>query len=255
MLEPRNTHKSQLHSLDIFDAEVSLWQILPTTTGLYLKLLKYIVDYELNHAVERGDKPLSLLIIGSKGTGKRTISRAFLRSIAVESIKEISGSLVQVNSSLVEYFYPSGLETGYLITEFEQIDPSVMPLIYQIITSGEYRIYNYSRRTYELYPVYGPMILTTENLEKVPSSIIDHVSYQIKLTGWTQNELILVILQRIRYCQLDYEGEQVLNLLLQTGKGDLRTIIQLLKLTITIVLAQNRSKILIQDVRKAAQYM
>ena len=90
----KNETKKELCTLDTFDQEVSLWQLLPAGDGKALKRVKTIVNAVHNGQIPKGTKPLSLLITGE--TGKRTLGRACLRALGALSINELPSYLLSL---------------------------------------------------------------------------------------------------------------------------------------------------------------
>ena len=72
----------------------------------------------------------------------------------------------------------------------------------------------------------------------------------IKLEDYTDQQLELAILQRLKYGQVGYQEEKVLWLVVEYGHKDLHKIIRLLKDAITIMLADSRTVLTVEDVKK-----
>jgi hypothetical protein len=73
--------KNEIKSIDLFDADISLYRLTPCGDGKALEYLKQIRNSVLNSDMDTGLKPLSVLITGQQG--KRTHARCFLRSIGI----------------------------------------------------------------------------------------------------------------------------------------------------------------------------
>ena len=96
----KKQEQKDIVSIDQFDEEISLYQLVPAGTGKYLSHLKTIVNSILHNPEQQPRKPLSLLVIGSQGT--RTCCRAFLRALALDEINETPEGSVSLTSILVE---------------------------------------------------------------------------------------------------------------------------------------------------------
>ena len=63
----------------------------------------------------------------------------------------------------------------------------------------------------------------------------------LSLEDYTDQQLELVVLQRLKYSQVDYDDEKILWLVVEYGLKDLHKIIRLLKDAITIMLSEGRT--------------
>ena len=105
-------------------------------------------------------------------------------------------------------------------------------------------------KTTELIPVYKPVIMTTHNKAKVPKYFIDKIDHIVKIEDYTDQQLEFVVLQRLKYSRVGYQDEKVLWLVVEYGSKDLHKIIRLLKDAITIMLADSRTVLTVEDVKK-----
>lgn len=105
-------------------------------------------------------------------------------------------------------------------------------------------------KTTELIPVYKPVIMTTCRLDKIPKYFKEKIDHIVKLDDYTDQQLELIVLQRLKYSQVGYDDEKVLWLIVEYGHKSLHKIIRLLKDAITIMLSDNRTVLTIEDVKK-----
>jgi len=60
--------------------------------------------------------------------------------------------------------------------------------------------------------------------------------------------------QRLKYSNIGFENEKVLELLVAYGHKDLHQIIRLLKSSITVMLAGSRATLTVDDIKKVMAY-
>ena len=93
----KQTKQQEIIDLDSFN-DVSLFQMIPSGSGMGLSHLKTIVD-----SVHNGRAKLnSLLIIGKEGL--QTHSSALIRALGISDYNQIDGSLLQLISGIHQFF-------------------------------------------------------------------------------------------------------------------------------------------------------
>ena len=249
----KQQEQKQIVDLDQFDQTVSLWQLLPSGAGRGLKRLKIIVDSVQNDQVEQPRKPLSILITGKQGV--RTHARSFLRALGMDHPHELPASLLQSSTNEVfNFFSPTRWCDSYIISSLSLLYNSVLKTPYEIITKGQFSIYDNVRKTTEVVPVFRPLIMTTHVKDNVPSYFIEKIDHIIELEDYTEQQLELIVLQRLKYCNLDYDKERVLSIIVEYGLGKLPNIIRLLKSAITVMLSDSRTILTVDDIQKVMSY-
>jgi hypothetical protein len=233
-----------------FDQSISLYQMIPTGNGKGLSLLKKIVDYI--HTSKPTRLP-SILIVG--GQGIRTHARAYLRALGLEDTREIDGSLLQACSSLVDYSRNSSPDTGYIITGLHNLDKQVQPQMIEILSKRTFSLYNYVKESKETYCVQGLLVMTSRAINLIPPPMRQMFDYQVEIEPYTFQQKILAVLQRLRYCSLGYESEQVLEEITLRGDGVLRKMVQLIQICITLISTDGRTEIGLKDVKKAVDLL
>lgn len=244
----KKQEQKQIVDLDEFDRTVSLYQLLPSGAGRASKRLKTIINSVHNGQVEQSKKPFSLLIAGSQGT--RTHARSFLRALGLEYPLELPANLVQASiNEVFNFFSPTRLCDSYIISSFSLLYPSVLKTPFEIITTGEFSVYNNVRKMTEVVPVLKPLLMTTHTKNNVPKYFQEKIDHIVELEDYTKQQLELIVLQRLKYCGLDYDEEKVLQLVVEYGHEDLHKIIRLLKSSITVMLADSRNILTVDDVK------
>jgi hypothetical protein len=244
--------ESQNHIVDLsdFDREVSLYQLIPVGSGKGLVLLKKIVDYILTAKPRRLP---AVLITG--GEGVKTHARAYLRALALEDTREIDGNLLQQCSSLIEYTRSASLNTGYIIAGVHQLDQQVMVKMIDILSKRHFSMFNFMKESKETFHVEGNLILTAPLIYMVPESIQRTVDYHVALDSYTYDQKLLLCLQRIKYCGIGYRSEEVLEEIVMRANGDLRRMVQILQIGITLISSEGRLELDVKDIRKAADLL
>jgi hypothetical protein len=246
----KKSEEKRIPELAEFDQSVSLYQLIPAGAGKGLSLLKRIVDYILTA------KPIripSVLITG--GQGIRTHASAFLRALGLEDTREMDGFLLQPCSSLIDYFRNPSANTGYIITGAHQLDPQVQVKMIDVLSRRKFSLYNFVKEGKDHYAVEGVLVLTAPSVLMVSESIRRSIDYHVNIEPYTHQQKVLIGLQRIKYCGIGYQSEEVLEEIVMRANGDLRQMVQLLQIAITLISTDGRTEIELKDVKKAADLL
>lgn len=239
--------KQIVRDLDSFE-DISLWQLIPAGKGYALTKLKTIVDSIHN---SNNTKIPSILLTGLEG--KRTYGRSFIRALGIETINEIHGSLLQPVSGVMQFFCNT-TDTAHLITDVNQIHSLVKLSICQILKYKRFYLFNYMKEGLESFEVPGLIVLTAKDINKVAGPIVDAVDYIIEIEPYNIQQSELVVLQRLKYCNIDYEMEEVLSEIVSFSDGELKKIIKFLKVCIAVMRSAGREdKLLLKDVEEAGR--
>jgi hypothetical protein len=224
--------------------------MIPDGSGKGLMLLKRIVDYIIN---TRPSRCPSILITGQQGV--RTHAHAFLRALGLEDTREVDGFLLQPCSALIDYFRNPSANTGYIITGAHQMDPQVQVKMIDILNRRKFNMFNFIKESKETYCVEGTLILTAPSVFMVSESIRRWIDYHVAIEPYTHQQQIIAVLQRLKYCALGYESEQVLEEITLRGNGNIRQMVQLIQICITLISTDGRTEIELKDVKKAADLL
>ena len=249
----KKQEQKQIISIDEFDSTVSMYQLLSPGAGRGLTHLKTIVNSILHNPVQQQRKPLSLLVIGKQGA--RTHGRCFIRALGLEDIRETPAQLLHAHPNAIhEFFNPLLPCQGFLVSSIDALYVSVLKTLYEIISKGEYSGYDYQRGGKEIVAIHVPVVMTVREILKIPKYFQESIDHIVKLEEYTKDQLELIVLQRLKYCGIDYDDEKVLNLIVQYGHENLHKIIRLLKSSITVMMSENRSVLTVGDVKKVMGY-
>jgi len=243
----------QIISIDQFDETVSLYQLIPSGGGRAISHLKLIVDSIHNNQMEEPNKPISLLITGKQGV--RTHARSFIRALGCEHINESPAPLLQATpTSISDFFDPLLTCDSYVISSVNLLQPSNLKILHQIMTHGKYSLNNHFNQKKEITAVYHPLVMSALSKARMPKYFIEKITHIVKLEEYNDQQLELVVLQRLKYSNIEYENEKVLNLIVAYGHEDLHQIVRLLKSSITVMLAGSRKVLTVADIKKVMAY-
>ena len=93
--------------------------------------------------------------------------------------------------------------------------------------------------------------MTAKDIKNVSGPILKAVDHTVEMENYKQEQLELIILQRIKYAHIDYENEIILKDIVLHGNKDLKQTIRFLKICIAVMQADGREKLLLSDVVKA----
>ena len=245
--------QKQIVTIDDFDNTVSLYQLLPAGTGSGLKRLKIIIDSIHNSEIDNGLKPFSLIISGRQAV--RTHARCFVRAMGLEYPYEMPASLIQTTPTEVfNFFHPTRFCDSYIISAISLLYLPALKTLYEIVSDGHYSVYNNFKKTTEQIPVFAPVIMSTHRLDKIPIYFTEKIDHIVEMEDYTDQQLELIVLQRLKYCQIDYQEEKVLGLIVEYGSKNLHNIIRLIKDAITVMLADSRTVLSVEDVKQVMGY-
>jgi hypothetical protein len=246
----KQTEDKKYAELRRFDDSVSLWQMIPAGSGKALILLQNIVD----HILYTQPHPMpSILITGIEG--KKSHSRAFLRAIAIDRINEIPAFMLHPASGELNYFHQATRDSGYILADVDELNPDVLVNLHEILTQQRFSLFNMWKESKDTFGMEGVVILTTESVDQVHHSIRQAVDYHVEIEPYTNEQYKLIVLQRLKYCGIQYDCETVLDEIVSRGKGKLRDIIDLIRVCITLIQPDERTVLELKDVRKAVDLL
>ena len=238
--------KQQTIDLDTFD-DVSLFQLIPSGEGFGQSMLKVFID-----SVHNGNGKLNSLLITGK-EGLQTHASAFLRALGIENINPIDAAMIQSSHDMYIFFCTQSYQ-GYAITNVENITTPAQFHLCEILKKQQFCPFNYMEKKHDIYDVPGIIVMTSHNREKVPESVLKNIDYEVELENYTPEQLELIILQRLKYANIDYEDESVLQEIVKYGNNELEKSIRFMKCCIAVMQSDyGRQTLLKEDVIKAAR--
>ncbi len=117
----------------------------------------------------------------------------------------------------------------------------------------QYSQYNYVSDDVDVYDVAGMIVITANDIDKVPKAIVDEVDYIVELEPYSQQQLELIVMQRLKYANIEIESDQILKSIVQFGNGEIKQIIRFLLDCYVAMRSEGRTKLLMSDVRTAVR--
>ncbi|AQT68248.1 hypothetical protein STSP2_01404 [Anaerohalosphaera lusitana] len=244
----KNTRQQKiLKPLDDFDEAVSLWNIMPSGSGKAVQLLRKIVDQVHEDRFSNGSvRYPSLLIHGHEG--KRTLARAFVNSLGFDEADEIYGRFMDADHRAKAFFGKQG-EVSHVILDAEKIRPVTLSIIWEMIEKGEHDFTNILGQKENIF-ISGPLILTTSDIGRVHKSIRDAAGFTVEVEPFSEEQMKLIIHQRLVFCGIKYEGEDVLEAVVNAGGGSVSDSIKLLRMAYVMMRADGRGKLSGNDIER-----
>jgi hypothetical protein len=247
----KGVEKQEQHTLDDFNRHVNLWNIVPSGSGKAVVMLRKIVDsiHARNHSTPY-EQPPSVLIHGA--TGKRTLVRALVNSLAIEDARVCMGKYFDNGIWSFQFFWNSYPDTAHIIFNVEQLKPSAEATLWKYIHDRVYSYYNNTSKAYDnTVGCNGLILMTAESKDKIPEPILKATTHIIELEPFTQDQILSIIHQKLVFAGIEYGGEEVLKALYEQGFGEIKNIIPALKRSLLLMNADLEDKLTLKLVEKA----
>jgi len=250
----KQDQKKEYVDLEDYDSSVSLWQMVPSGNGKGLNKLQLIVDAVHSGPIGHSSKPLSILIAGE---AKKTHSRAFLRALGSVDIAELPSYLLTLRYGLSDFVASQEVFDALLLTNIEQTAVYYMRCLYQYMKEGRYLVKNLSKLDETPFPfdiVYGqcPIVLTTSDINVIPAFLKQTIDFVVTIEPYTEEQIKQILVQRIKYLgTIDYEGQILIDKLVEIGKGKLDKSIALLKDSLLAMHAEGKTLLTLKHVERA----
>ena len=239
--------QKQHHTVDLDSFEyVSLYQLIPSGTGMGQSHLKTLVD-----SVHNGSANIKSLLISCK-EGARVHGSAFIRALGIDNYNQIDGSMLNPAAGLHQFFAVRKHE-AHLITNADELSQLVQLPICNILTNQQFSLYNYLKQGPDIFAVHGLVVMTTNNIKKVPDPILSCFSHIVELEDYTPTQLELIILQRLKYAHIEHKNDCILKNIVRYGNNNLAQSIRFLRLCIAVMQADGRQVLIPTDVMKASR--
>lgn len=235
----KKKQKQEVKCFDLFESDSNLWNIIGPNKSLIM--LKKLVDSQQWY---QNQKPPSIMISG--GQGKRFLAAAYIHSLGME-IKEIPAGFLDCYSNGKSFFLNADHNDNiaYLVTNLETLKPSAEYSLWQLLKVGSAKYYA-PQEGFVLCQ--GPFIFTCNDLSRVNPYIRRELQYIIPLESYSQEELKLLVFQRLKYSNISYENELILERIVQAGENNLKKIINIVRNAITMMFAEGRDCLTLKDV-------
>jgi len=242
-----NKTEQQIYKFEEFGQHISLWNVIPAGQGNSLVLLRKIIDGIQGNSFSQIP---SLLIAGE---GAEIFSRAVANSLCSSDIREIDAKYLTTNQSQIQFFRDSLFETVNIVSSVGGLGLSES-VLWHLIKNRVYKFSSYDRKNFEYIHVNGMIIVCTKDIKLVPPQIIKAVDFKVIIEPYTQEQLELIVHQRLKFCGIDYGDDgEVLKTIIEYGNGQLSLIIDFLKICILMAQSESREKINLKLVQRASR--
>ena len=243
--------QQEKHSLDEFEEYAHLWNIVPGGDGEGIVLLRKIVDSIHNNSFEILHKTPSFLIVGA--TGKKLVARALVNSLALEDIRICPGKFFDNGIYSYQFFFDSIASVAHIITDIEQIKGLPEATLWKYIASRECRYYNHADRSYSniLY-CNGWIVLTCRDTDKINDALLSAIDYKIEIEELNRDQVLAAVHQRLVFCNVEYDGEEVIEAIVDAGNG-IDQIMEFLKKCLMLMQAEMVDFLDMEIVRKVGR--
>jgi len=239
----------QTYKFDEFDQHVSLWNIVPAGKGHSLVVLRKIIDSIHNGTFKKNP---SVIIAGE---GARTLGVALANTLCSEDIRQCDAKFLNNTRSQVEHFAASLFDTVHIISNINTIGMSE-GVLWHFLRNGHYKFQSFDGSHCQYIYVHGIMCLCCRDIKSVSPSIMSVVDHKITLEPYTQDQLKLLVHQRLTFCGMNYDNdEEVLAAIVKHGCAELPGIIDLLKMCVLLVHTEGRDKLGMGVVERAAKLL
>lgn len=232
------------HKYEEFNRHVSLWNIIPSGSGNSLVLLRKVLD-----GIQSGtfEKNPTLVI---SGEGARDLAYAFANSYCSEDIREIEAQHLYLVRGQSEFFLNSLYDTVHIIENIATIGMSES-ILWHVLKK---RIYKTSRMdgSIDFHHITGIIVMTAGEIKSVPPSLYRAVDFKAVMEHYTQEQLELIVHQRLVFCRIDYQNnEDILKTVIEYSCGKLNFIYELLKVCILLAQLEHGNKLDMKTVQQA----
>ena len=91
-------------------------------------------------------------------------------------------------------------------------------------------------------------------MSKVSSTILSAVGYKIGIEPYSQQQLELIVHQRLKFCGISYgDDEEVPKTVIKYGNGNLNLILDFLKICILMVQSENHKKLNLKLIERVSK--
>ncbi len=237
--------KQQQYKFDEFEQHVSLNNIIPAGNGKHIELLKYIAA-----GIQSGSFRInpSLLIVGE---GAKTIGIALGNTICSEDIRKLDSKYFFGTQNQKDFFENSYCDTVHILSNIDKMG-MFEGVLWHFLRLREYKFTGMDK-TFEILHVNGIIILTAKTITSISPPIINALDFKIKTEPYTQEQLEQIVSQRLKFCSIHYESENVLKAIVAKGSGELKQIIDLLKMCILLLEEEGKKTVTEEIVEKAVR--
>lgn len=242
----KKTQQQQQYKYEEFDEHVSLYNCIPAGAGHSLVLLRKIIE-----GIQSGNfnRNPSLIIVGENA---REMAVATANALCSPDIREIDSKLLFTTKNQMDFFSDSSYEVVHIICNVSKIGLSES-VLWQFIKNREYKFQMMDRSVQSIF-CHGLIILTADEVKSIPSTLIQAVDFKATQEQFTQDQLELLVHQRLKFCGIDYlDDGKLLKLIVELGHSKLYLINYLLKICILLAQTEHNNNLSLRTVQRASK--
>ena len=245
--------EQNIYEIDDFEFHCNLWNIVPGGSGKDIVLLRKIVDaMQSDNYSAPCNIPPTFLITAESGTGKKLVVNAILNSLAITDFRECHSKYFDCGIPSFEFFWDSYPTTAHIITNIEQMTEKAEATVWKYLTKRECSYYNNMNKSYDrIVHCNGLIIMTCNNLALIDDTIINATDHIIRLQPLNLDQLEAVIHQRLKFCGIEYDGEEVLRAIIEAGNAKVDLVIKFLKVCVLTMKAELKDCLNMEIVNRA----
>lgn len=240
-MKKQEEEQKVIYELEDFESQCHLWSIVPGGSGKGIVKLRKIVDsIQAGNFTNPYKKLPSFLIVGDSGTGKNIVVKAIVNSLILTDVRECHARYLDNGIHSTLFFKDSLHGTAHIVTNIEHLTVAAESVLWRYLKHGFCKYFNYSTREFDLVQQCNGMIaITARNKSKISQSILGAVDHVIELEQYTQEQVKIIVHQLLSvFCKIPYDGEQVLQEIVNEGVGMIGLVIEFLKECIMVMKAE-----------------
>lgn len=249
----KKQEEQNIYELADFENHCHLWNIIPGGSGNSIALLREIVDsIQYDNYYSPGNKTPVILITGA--TGKRFTAQVLANSLLMEDVRICPAEYFENGYYSHQFFSDSYLNTAHIVTNIEELQNRVESTLWRYISNRQCSYYNGVKKAYG-NTVYcnGLIVLTAHDKNVVQKTILKAVDFFVELEPLSIDMLKAVVHQRLFFCGVKYDGEEVLHAIVEQGAGQIEFVIPFLKQCIMMMKAELADCLDMEIVEKASR--
>ena len=232
------TENNSIYEIDDFKFHSHLWNLIPSGQGKGIVLLRSIIDaIQANNYSRPGNKLPSILIIGEEG--KKLTAIAIANSLQIEDIRECKAVYLDNGISSFQHFCESTTNTAHILTDVNELKPNAESALWRYLSKRRCSYFNFLTKNIDnILFCNGLIIMTSKDIESVSIPIIKETDYIVELEPFTTEQLKIIVHQRLKFCGIRYEGEEVLQAIVGAEPVGLKQVMQFLKRCVIFMQAE-----------------
>lgn len=244
------------HQLEQFEDYINLFTLIPGGSGNGVVMLRKIVDSIHSSSFESSQyKPLSFLITGPSGCGKRLAAKALANSLALADVRECPGKYLDYGINSNHFFQDSTFSTCHIIAGIQEAK-RCESVLWRYLKEGKCNYFNPMDGTFsKVIYAYGLIIMTATSTKDIPLPLLKVTTHVVELEPYTIEQIKCILHQVLFFMGQEYQGEAVLQELVKIYPVTIKKSIELLKMSINLMRAELKDYLTIDLVGKTKRLM